>query len=258
MSSEFVVNALICGVLLSISAGLIGYFIILRKLTFASHALGHISIPGATGAILLGISPIFGLATFCFVAGILIVSTSKKGGLREISTGTILAFSLALGMFFSSLSTKAAKSMQSVLFGSINLISSDVLVLFACFTVVIVIFFAIFYKKLLFTSVNPEVAEAKGVNIGLINILFIVLLSAVTIMTVQTLGALLPFALLITPAAAAINFTANSKLIIALSIIIGVVCVTFGIIIATVFNLSTSFVIVALIFVVWLISKLFA
>jgi zinc/manganese transport system permease protein len=226
-------------------------------MTFASHALSHIGIPGATGAVLLGLNPLIGLATFCFGGGVFIAKTSSKSNQREIATGTTLAFALGLGLFFSSQSSKAGKTMQSVLFGSINTISDTTILVFSAFTLLILIVFFLIYKKLLLSSINPEVASALKIKTQGLNLIFIGILCITTVMSVQTLGALLPFALMITPAAAASNFSARPRTIIILSIIISATSVASAIFIAIIFNLPTSFVIVSITFLIWLLSKLF-
>jgi zinc/manganese transport system permease protein len=249
------IHALLAGILVSITAGLLGLFVIIRHYTFASHALGHIGIPGATGAILLGFSPLLGLSVFCIVGGILIGALGEKMAQREISTGSILAFATALGLYFSGQSSKASKTMQSVLFGNILGVSDSDLTTFAIFTAVIVVIALLIYRPLLFASIVPDVAKVRGVKVQVLNILFVILLALVTTMSVQVVGSLLLFALLITPTTTALNFTANPILVTISAIFLSITSVVLGIVASAALNVSPSFAIVTVSTVFWLASK---
>ncbi|GHT81467.1 zinc ABC transporter permease [Actinomycetota bacterium] len=255
-TSTYVIHALIGGVLFCLCAGTLGYFVVLRKMTFAAHALADIGIPGATGAILLGLDPLPGLIVFCLGGGLFIANTSKKGSEREIVTGTTLAFALGLGLFLAGLSSKATKNLQSLLFGSITTIDEPTLYVFGGFTFLVVVVMFFLYKKLLFASINPDVAQTKGINVKLLNLIFVLLLAITTVMSVQVLGALLPFALLITPTATIINFTANPKIIIFGSIALGIVAVIVSLFVSILLDIPTSFAICTFVFIVWGLSKL--
>jgi zinc/manganese transport system permease protein len=255
-SYQFMINAVFAGLLTSITAGILGYFVIIRGYTFSSHAISHIGIPGATGAVLLGISPIFGLATFCILGGLMISLLGKKISTREVATGSILAFATALGLYFASLSSKASKTMQSVLFGNILAIDKQSLLLFTALTILVVVVMLFIGRPLLFASITPVVAQVKGVRVRLLNIVFILLLSLATTMSIQVVGTLLLFALLITPTSTAINLTARPIHIILLSIFISSLCVICGIIGSAVLDIPPSFAIVAVSVCFWLLSKI--
>ena len=92
------------------SAGIIGYFTIARNSTFASHALAHIALPGATGAALLGVPIALGLGVFAVGGAWVIAALGKRAGEREIATGTVLAFATGLGLYFARLSSSASSS----------------------------------------------------------------------------------------------------------------------------------------------------
>src|SRR3954471_16023344 len=162
LQSPFMEHALIGGSLVAIAAGLLGYFVITRQNAFAAHALAHIGFPGATGAILIGVPVTLGLAVFCVGGGLLIALFGRRVGDREIATGTILALATALGVLFASLASANASTTTSVLFGNLLAITRDQLMIFAIFTGAVVAALAVVARPLMFASVDPEVAEARG------------------------------------------------------------------------------------------------
>ena len=209
LTSAFMRNALLGGTLVALAAGLIGYFIIVRSSAFAAHALAHIGFPGATGAVLVGLPVTVGLAVFCVGGALVIGALGKRADEREVATGTVLAFATGLGLFFSSLATKSSSTVTNVLFGNLLAVSHEQLMTFAVALAVIAAVVAFVYRPLLFASVNPEVAEAKGVPVRVLSVIFMALLGLSVTMAVQAVGTLLLFALVVTPAATAILLTAR-------------------------------------------------
>ena len=100
LMTPFMRNALIGGTIIALAAGLIGYFIVIRRNAFAAHALAHIGLPGATGAVLLGLPPVLGLSVFCLGGALFIGALGSRADDRDVVTGTILAFATGLGLFF--------------------------------------------------------------------------------------------------------------------------------------------------------------
>ena len=129
--SPFMRDALLGGTIVALAAGLLGYFIVVRNTAFAAHAVAHIGLPGATGAVLLGVPTGLGLGVFCVGGAIIIGALGKRVDDRDVATGTILAMAIALGLFFSSLATKNASTMTNVLFGNLLAISHGQLIAFA-------------------------------------------------------------------------------------------------------------------------------
>ena len=124
LSAPFMTNAFIAGLCIALAAGMMGYFTIARHSTFAAHALAHIGLPGATGAVLLGLPVSAGLGVFALGGALVIGALGKKASQREIATGTVLAFATGLGLFFARMSSSASQQMQSILFGSILTITT--------------------------------------------------------------------------------------------------------------------------------------
>lgn len=252
LQTGFIRNAFIGGTLVAVAAGLIGYFVVIRRMAFAAHALAHIGFPGATGAILIGAPVTLGLAVFCIAGGLAIGILGKQIAAREIATGTILAFATGLGVLFGSLATESANTVTNVLFGNLLAISQDQILVFLGFTIALALILAVIARPLAFASIDPRVAEAKGVPVKALGIAFTVLLALVITMAVQVVGTLLLFALVVTPSAAALALTARPIATAAIGTGFGLVSVWLGLVLAVMFNLPPSFVIVTIAFVLWL------
>lgn len=252
LNMPFMHNALLCGTLVALAAGLIGYFIVVRNTAFAAHALAHIGFPGATGAVLLGIPVTVGLGVFCVGGALVIGALGKKAADREIATGTVLAAAMGLGLLFSSMATKGSGAVTNVLFGNLLAVSHQQLVTFAVMVVVLGVTITAIFRPLLFASVNPDVAEARGIPVRALSVIFMVLLGLAVTMAVQAVGTLLLFALVVTPAATAILLTPRPVRAMAISAALSVGAVWVGLVVATIFNLPPSFVIVTIVCAVWL------
>ncbi|WP_180150581.1 metal ABC transporter permease [Mycobacterium saskatchewanense] len=244
-------NALIGGAIVALAAGLVGYFVVIRQSAFATHALAHIGLPGATGAVLLGVPVALGLGVFCVGGALVIGALGKRAGDREVVTGTVLALAIGLGLFFNSQATQSSGTMTNVLFGDLLAISYDQLVTFAILLVVLAVIVGVVYRPLLFASVNAVVAEAKGVPVRALSMIFMTLLGLAVTMAVQAVGTLLLFALIVTPAATAIMLTARPPMAMIVSTAISLGAVLLGLGASAMFNLPPSFPIVVIACAVW-------
>ncbi len=253
LGQPFMRNAFIAGSLVAIASGMLGYFVVVREGEFAAHALGHIGFPGATGAVLLGLSPTLGLAVFCVGGALVIGALGKRASERATATGTVLAFATGLGILFASLATESSTTVTNVLFGNLLAVSTGQIKVFALFTIALGLVLVVIARPLMFASVNPEVAEAKGVAVKALGIAFLVLMGLVVTMAVQVVGTLLLFALVVTPPATALKLTARPIRVVLLGTAIGLAAVILGLITATILNLPPSFFIVSYSFLTWLI-----
>ena len=251
LEAPFMRNALIGGTVVALAAGLVGYFIVVRRTAFAAHALAHIGLPGATGAVLLNLPPILGFGVFSVGGALVIGALGTRAADRDVSTGTILAFATGLGLFFNSLATKSSSTMTNVLFGNLLAISSGQLLTFAALLLALALSVGVIYRPMLYTSINAPVAEAKGVPVRVLSIVFMVLLGLAVTMAVQAVGSLLLFALMITPAATAILLTPRPAVAMAVSAVISVFSVCFGLAASAMFDMPPSFLIVTVACVVW-------
>ena len=252
LGSPFMQHALIGGSLVAVAAGLLGYFVITRQNAFAAHALAHIGFPGATGAILIGAPVTLGLAVFCVGGGLLIGLFGRRVADREMATGTILALATALGVLFASLASANASTTTSVLFGNLLAISDDQLLVYAAFTLAVVGTLAVLARPLVFASVDPAVAEARGVPVRALGLAFVVLLALTITMAVQVVGTLLLFALVVTPAATALRITARPGRVAGIAVALALGAVWGGLVLSAMVDLPPSFFIVALAVLAWL------
>lgn len=252
LTSAFMGNALVGGTIVALAAGLIGYFVVVRHTAFAAHALAHIGFPGATGAVLLGVPVVAGLGVFCIGGALVIGVLGKRAADREVVTGTVLAMASGLGLFFNSLATKSSSTITNVLFGNLLAVSHDQLVSFAILLAVLGLGVGIIYRPLLFSSVNAVVAEAKGVPVRALSMIFMALLGLTVTMAVQAVGTLLLFALVVTPAATAIMLTPRPVVAMVVSTAISLSAVWLGLGASAMLNLPPSFPIVTVACVIWL------
>ena len=250
LTAPFMVHAFLAGLFISIAAGAMGYFTIARHSTFAAHALAHIGLPGATGAVLLGIPVSAGLGLFALGGAL-----GKKASQREIATGTVLAFATGLGLFFARMSSSASQQMQSILFGSILTITKDQVIGFLIFDLILLAILAVIYRPLLFSSLDEQVAQARGVPIGLMNLVFMAIMAGVITIAVPAVGTLLIFALVITPAATANIFAASPLRSMLLSGIICLVSIWGGLVLSAMFPAPPSFIIVTISTLFWALGK---
>jgi zinc/manganese transport system permease protein len=215
---EFMVHAFEAGTIVAIVAGAIGYFVVLRGSSFAAHALSHIGFAGATGAVVLALNPIIGLLAFTVGAGVAIGALGNRLRGRDVTIGIVLAWALGLGVLFLSLYRGFATEAYALLFGQILGISTaDVEVTLAAGLVTLAALVAV-YRPLLFSSVDEELASAKGVPVTALSIGFMAILAVAVTEAVQVVGVLLIFALIVTPAAIAVRFSSRPPVAIVLGI----------------------------------------
>lgn len=238
---EFVQNAVLVGTIVAIVAGVTGYFAVLRAQAFAAHALSHIGFAGATGAVLVGASSLLGMFAFTLLAALGMGALGERVRGRDVEIGMVLSFALGLGVLFLNLYTQYATETVGVLFGSILTVTrSDVLITLGC-GIAILLLMALLFRPLLFASIDPQVAEARGVPVRLLSIVFMLLLAITVAEAVQVVGVLLVFALLIAPAASAVRLTNRPFRAIALAIAMGLLFTWGGLVLAFIGHFPVSF-----------------
>ncbi len=252
----FMQHAYEAGTIVAIVAGIVGYFVVLRRSSFAAHSLSHIGFAGAAGAALFGISPVYGLLLFTTVGGSSMAVLSPKATYRDISIGTVLAFMLGLGVLFISLYTGYATAAYSILFGEIlGISSSDVLLTFVA-GLVILAAVAVVYRPLLFSSLDEDVAEAKGLPIFILGIVFMLLVAVATSIAVQVVGVLLIFSLMVTPAAIAQQLAKRPRRVIMISVGVALMTTWLGLFVAFYEPYPVSFFMTSIVFVFYLLARL--
>ncbi len=200
---DFMQNAFEAATSVAVVSGLVGYFLVLRGQAFAGHALSHVGFTGATGAVLIGIPPLWGLVVLTVTAGVGMGAMGERLAGRDVAIGIVLALSLGLGLLFLHFFTAYATQATSLLFGNVLAVDRGTVWTLLGLGVVSIAALAFISRPLLFASVQPELAEAKGVSLRLYSVLFLAIVGLAVAECVQIVGVLLVFALMVGPAATA-------------------------------------------------------
>lgn len=252
---QFMQHAFEAGTIIAVVAGLISYLVVIRRSSFAAHALGHIGFAGAAGAVLVGWAPVIGLLLFTTTSGTGFALLGKKASHRDVEIGSILAFMLGLGVLFISLYRGYATEAYSILFGQILGISLESVFITLGVGIVILVSTLFVYRPILFASLDEDVAEAKGMNTLLLGVVFMLLLAAATSIAVQVIGVLLIFALMVTPAAAAVRLSKKPVWAVTISILVALFGTWTGLFVSFYEPYPVSFFIVSIVFVFYLLVR---
>jgi zinc/manganese transport system permease protein len=231
----FMRNAFEAGTIIAVVAGVVGYFVVIRRLSFAAHALSHAGFAGAAGAVLIGVNPLIGLMAFTSAGGLVMGALGRRAAARDAQVGIVLAFMLGLGVLFISLYKGYATEAYSLLFGEILGISTADVWVSLIIGVIVLALMALIYRPLLFSSLDEDVAEAKGVPVLGLGFVFMIIIAVTTSIAVQVVGVLLIFALMVTPVA--------------------LIATWFGLFIAYYQPYPVSFFITAFVFVIYLLTR---
>lgn len=256
----FMVSAFQAGTIVAIVAALIGWFMVLRRQSFAGHALAVVGFPGAAGAILLGVSAAYGYFAFCIGAALLIaLLPNALGGSRieeSAVTGTVQAFALACGFLFVSLYHGFLNGINALLFGSfIGITQAQVWILLIVGSAAVLALLVV-GRPLMFASMDPEVALAHGVPVRALSVLFLLILGVAVAEASQITGTLLVFALLVAPPATAQSLTARPGLGLLLSVLIGLSVTWIGLSMAYLWPYPVGFFITMVAFTAYVASRL--
>lgn len=251
---DFMRNAFAAAGIVAIVAGIVGFFLVLRGQTFAGHALSHVGFAGATGAILVSASPLAGLVVFTLIAGMGMGALGDRLAGRDVAIGIILSLSLGLGLLFLHFFTAYATQATALLFGNVFGVSPATLAVLAGLGIVALAALAIIARPLLFASLQPELAEAKGVPLRLLSILFLAIVALTVSSCTVVVGVLLVFSLMVGPAAAAQRLTSRLGLGVVLAALLALGEAWFGIVLAYYTDWPASFWITALSTAVYFLS----
>jgi zinc/manganese transport system permease protein len=220
----FMMNAWTIATIVAVVAGVVGFFVVLRGSAFPAHAIPNGAFAGAAGASLLGLNPLLGLAAFSLLAALGIGQLSRRGR-HDVVTALALVMMLALGALFLSRSTEYEPEIFSLLFGEVLGVSTTEILPVAFLGIVCILAVVVLYRRLMFTTVVPEIAEARGVRTYRMEICFLVVLALATAMTLPVVGALLIFSLMIGPPAAGRSVTDRPLVAIGLSVLLALLTV---------------------------------
>ena len=256
LAQHFVHTALLAGAVVAVVSGAIGIFVVTRGASFAVHAISELGFTGAAGALVIGIDPVIGMIGGSLAVGLVLGLLSLRGRERDSAIGAVLAFGLGIGVLFLSLYHGYATQATNLLFGSIVGVSDRQLLELAIVALIVMTGIAVLYRPLLFSSVDPEVAAARGVPLRALSVAIFLLLALTTAEAIQVVGVLLVLTLVITPAAAAQRLTARPAVALGLSILIALAATEGGILLSLAQPWPTSFFISAISFSVYLAARL--
>jgi zinc/manganese transport system permease protein len=257
LSEPFAQHALLAAIVVAIICGVVGPFVIMRSMAFAVHGTSELAFTGAAAGLLAGNNPLAGAlcgtVLFASVIGLLGVRERE----RDSVIGVILAFGLGMGVLLLSFYHGFASEATNILFGNIFGVSIGQLVTLVLIAIGAVISMLVMYRPLLFASVDPEVAEARGVPLRLIGFLFIIILAFTVTAAAQIVGTLLVLSLAITPAAAAQRLSARPVVVSLLSIVFALVASVGGLLASLASgNVKPSVFITSISFGIYVIARL--
>ena len=183
---NFMQNAFIGGTIIAFICGIISYFVIIRRTAFAAHALGHISLTGAAGAVLIGFSPMSGLLTVNIISAIIMGFIGDRIRKNDLAIGIVLTFFLGLGAYFLYLyQTGYSGGVMAIMFGDILSVSGNQICILLLLSTIIIIALLLVSKPLLFSSFDPTLAMAKRIPTRFLSIVFFILLAITVSMACQ-------------------------------------------------------------------------
>ncbi|GGP35592.1 metal ABC transporter permease [Saccharothrix coeruleofusca] len=255
LALDIVQRALVAAAVLGLVAGVVGPLVVTRKMSFAVHGTSELAFTGGAAALLLGVGVGYGAVLGAVLAALLLGLLGRRDTERDSVIGAVLAFGLGLGVLFLWLYPGRAANKMGLLVGQpIGIQPTDLWVLIAC-AVVVLVAMALLYRPLLFASVDPDVALARGVPTRTLNWVFAVLVGMATALGVQVVGALLVLSLMITPAAAAARVTASPLRATLLAVAFAEVAVLGGIVLSLAPGVPVSAFVTAISFAIYVVCR---
>ncbi|MHA7281746.1 metal ABC transporter permease [Arthrobacter sp. TMS2-4] len=249
-------NSLIAGAVLGLLGGLIGTFVMMRDLAFAVHGIAELSFAGAAFALLVGANVVGGSLVGSVLAALVLGLMGIRARDRNSIIGVVMPFGLGLGILFLALYEGRAANKFGLLTGQIVSVDDVQLNLLVGCAVVVMLALAAIWRPLTFASADPDLAEARGVPVGGLSILFMVLLGVSVALSIQVVGALLVLALLITPAAAALKVSSAPGMVVLLSVVFACTSVVGGILLALGGRIPISPYVTTISFAIYLVCRL--
>ena len=252
---EFMRNAFFAAVLVGIACGIVGAFVVIKKIVFISGGITHAAFGGIGLGYLLNINPVLTAIPFSLLSAIAIGILSKKTKISEDSAiGILWSVGMALGILFISLSPGYAPDLFGYLFGSILTVPTSDIIIMLVLDIIIIVTVLLLYKELHALSFDEEFSMIVGVPTKTLYLILLCLVALSIIVLIRVVGIILVIALLTIPATIAKQFTSNLKKLIALSTINAVVLTITGLWLSYVFDLPSGATIVLLLALVFVIS----
>nr|WP_205709052.1 metal ABC transporter permease [Kineococcus siccus] len=253
---DLVHNSLYAGALLGLVGGLVGVFVVARDLPFAVHGISELSFAGAAAALLLGVNVVLGSLVGSVLAAVLFGVLGVRAKEHNSAIGVLMPFGLGLGVLFLALYQGRSANKFGLLTGQIVAVDDPQLLSLAIIATVVVAALAVVWRPLLFASLDPELAAARGVPVRVLSPVFMLVLGLAVAMSVQIVGALLVLALLVTPAAAAVRVSASPFLVPVLSVAFAVTAVVGGTLLALGSSIPISPYVTTVSFTTYLVCRL--
>lgn len=253
-------HAVIAATLVAIISGLIGPFVVTRRAAFAVHGVSELSFTGAVAGLVWADNAVLGalLGSLVVATGIGLLGVRESE--RDAAIGVTLAFGLGVGVFLLSRYHRSARAAQNILFGQIFGVSNGQLLLLLGVAGAVLLAILVLYRPLLFASVDPEVAEARGVPVKLVGLVFLFVLAVTVTEAAQIVGTLLVLSLAITPAAAAHRLSSRPAVVAGLSVVFALLASDGGLLVSltglNATNVPASAFITAISFAVYLLARL--
>lgn len=249
-------NSIIAGALLGVVGGMIGPFVMTRDLAFAVHGISELSFAGASAALLFGVNVVVGSIGGSMLAALLIGVLGARARERNSIIAVLMPFGLGLGILFLALYNGRSANKFGLLTGQIVSVDNPQLLVLVIISLVVIAGLFFLWRPLSFSSVDADVARAKGLPVTGISIAFMILLGLATAVSIQIVGALLVLSLLVTPAAAAMRVTASPLLTPLLSVAFAVTSVVGGILLALGGGLPISPYVTTISFLIYIVCRL--
>jgi zinc transport system permease protein len=254
---QFVVNAFWAALLISIAAGLVGTYIVARRLVFLSGGITHASFGGIGMAYFLGINPIAGAAVFAVFSAFGVEALSQRMDVREDSAiGILWSVGMAIGVFFVYLTPGYSPNLMTFLFGSILTVSMQDIWLLTALNFVMVLFFLIFYRSILYLAFDPDFAKTQRIPVKTFSYILKGFLALTIVLSIRMVGIILLISLLTIPPTTANLFTKKFNQIIFLSMIIGLFGAVGGLILSYNMNVPSGATIIMVLVVIFAVAKL--
>jgi zinc/manganese transport system permease protein len=250
---QLVLPSLLVALVLGVLGGLLSTVVIHRDSSFAVHGISELSFAGAAVFLLVGLDVVLGAAIGSMLAALVIGTSSIRSRNRNSMTAVLMPFGLGVGILALSLYPGRASSKFSLLTGSIVSIGDSKAITLLVISVLILITLLITWRRMLFASVDPQVAQARGVNLRLQSVLFMVLLGLAIAVCIQVVGALLVLSLLVTPAAAAMRVTSSQFVGPLLAVLFAVTAAVGGMLLSLGSSLPVSPFITTVSFVIYVV-----
>ncbi|MBN2571104.1 MAG: metal ABC transporter permease [Ignavibacteriales bacterium] len=255
---DFMINAILACLLASIAFGIIGTYVLVKRIVFISGGIAHSTYGGIGLGYLVGFSPLYGAIGFGILSALFISLLRKfKFQSEDLLIGIMWSFGMALGILFISFSPGYAPNLMSYLFGNILTISFEEIITISILDVIIFLIVIIFYEQFLAITFDEEFAETLGLPVGKLYTLLLVLIALTIVILIKLVGIILVIAMLTIPPSISIRFSNKLSQMMFISVILGIIFTLIGVLISYYLNLVSGATIIVVSIIFYLISLLF-